>query len=287
MASPQVTAADRLGFTLFLALAVHGLIIFGVSFAPEAPRAAPNSLEVTLAMHSDDSPPKKADFIAQANQQGSGTVKDKKELTADQPAPFAAAHPVQLHPPSARQPQPVTSQRVIVTAADSEQDTADRQKKKSRQTPRHQSDQDSMADLTRQIASLQARLDQQREDYARRPRVRRLTSVSTKAHYEALYIDDFRRRVEAMGTRHFPHQALASHTFGSVRLMVAINRDGSIRKIKLLHSSGHAFLDQAAIQSVRLAAPFKPFTPEMRKHMDVLEIIRTWKFHADRRVSSR
>lgn len=288
MASPQVTAADRLGFTLFLALAVHGLIIFGINFAPEKSRAAPNSLEVTLAMHSDDSQPKKADFIAQANQQGSGTLKDKKELTSDQPTPFAAADPhhVQLHPPTARQPQPVTSQRVIVTAADSERDTANRQKKKSQQTPRNKSDKDSMSDLTRQIASLQARLDQQREDYARRPRIRRLTSVSTKAHYEALYIDDFRRRVEAMGTRHFPHQALASHTFGSVRLMVAINRDGGIRKIKLLHSSGHAFLDQAAIQSVRLAAPFKPFTPQMRKHMDVLEIIRTWKFDANRRVSS-
>lgn len=288
MASPQVTAADRLGFTLFLALAVHGLVIFGLDFAPEKPRAAPNSLEVTLAMHSDDQQPKEADFIAQSNQQGSGDQKKKKELTTSEQAPFSNTDTrhVQLHDPTSRQPRPVTRQKVIVTRADSLRDSSDHRKKKTRDTPHRKADQNSMEDLSRQIASLQARLDAQKQAYAKRPRIRRLTSVSTKAHYEALYIDAFRRRVEAMGTRHFPRRALASHTFGSVRLMVAINRDGKIKKIKMLHSSGHQFLDQAAIQSVRLAAPFKRFTPAMRKHMDVLEIIRTWKFDADRQVSS-
>ncbi|HAV69832.1 MAG TPA: energy transducer TonB, partial [Alcanivorax sp.] len=30
-----------------------------------------------------------------------------------------------------------------------------------------------------------------------------------------------------------------------------------------------------------------PFTQDMRERMDVLEIIRTWKFDANRRVSSK
>src|SRR5699024_282773 len=97
------------------------------------------------------------------------------------------------------------------------------------------------------------------------------TSVSAKAHYEALYIDGFRRKVEAVGTRHFPPQALTRNTFGAVRLMVSLNRQGGINEIRMLESSGHDFLDQAAIQSVRLAAPFEPFTARMRQHMDVLE----------------
>ena len=37
MAAPQVTAGDRLGFTLFLALAVHGVLLFGVGFAVGVP----------------------------------------------------------------------------------------------------------------------------------------------------------------------------------------------------------------------------------------------------------
>jgi protein TonB len=111
--------------------------------------------------------------------------------------------------------------------------------------------------------------------------------VSAKAHFEAVYIDGFRRKVEDMGTRNFPARALNSNTYGSVRLMVAIQKDGSLQEVRLLKSSGHKFLDQAAIQSVRLAAPFDAFTAEMRRNMDVLEIIRTWKFDRNKQVSSR
>ena len=289
MAAPQVTAGDRLGFTLFLALAVHGVLLFGVGFAPEEPRAAPNSLDVTLAMHRADDAPEEADFIAQANQVGSGTEEDKSELTTTEEAPFSDAdsREVQLQEPTARQPTPVTRQKIIVTRARSERDIASEQQDRNQDDPRRKADQDNVDELSREIASLQARLDKQKQAYAKRPRVRRLTSVSAKAHYEAAYIEAFRRKVEATGTRHFPRRALDSNTFGGVRLMVALRRDGGIEEVKVLQSSGHDFLDQAAVQSVRLAAPFEPFTQDMRERMDVLEIIRTWKFDANRRVSSK
>ncbi|MAK21419.1 energy transducer TonB [Alloalcanivorax venustensis] len=289
MAAPQVTAGDRLGFTLFLALAVHGVLLFGVGFAPEEPRAAPNSLDVTLAMHRADDAPEEADFIAQANQVGSGTEEDKSELTTTEEAPFSDpdSREVQLQEPTARQPTPVTRQKIIVTRARSERDIASEQQDRNQDDPRRKADQDNVDELSREIASLQARLDKQKQAYAKRPRVRRLTSVSAKAHYEAAYIEAFRRKVEATGTRHFPRRALDSNTFGGVRLMVALRRDGGIEEVEVLQSSGHDFLDQAAVQSVRLAAPFEPFTQDMRERMDVLEIIRTWKFDANRRVSSK
>ena len=289
MAAPQVTAGDRLGFTLFLALAVHGVLLFGVGFAPEEPRAAPNSLDVTLAMHRADDAPEEADFIAQANQVGSGTEEDKSELTTTEEAPFSDpdSRQVQLQEPTARQPTPVTRQKIIVTRARSERDIASEQQDRNQDDPRRKADRDNVDELSREIASLQARLDKQKQAYAKRPRVRRLTSVSAKAHYEAAYIEAFRRKVEATGTRHFPRRALDSNTFGGVRLMVALRRDGGIEEVKVLQSSGHDFLDQAAVQSVRLAAPFEPFTQDMRERMDVLEIIRTWKFDANRRVSSK
>ena len=289
MAAPQVTAGDRLGFTLFLALAVHGVLLFGVGFAPEEPRAVPNSLDVTLATHRADDAPEEADFIAQANQVGSGTEEDKSELTTTEEAPFSDpdSRQVQLQEPTARQPTPVTRQKIIVTRARSERDIASEQQDRNQDDPRRKADQDNVDELSREIASLQARLDKQKQAYAKRPRVRRLTSVSAKAHYEAAYIEAFRRKVEATGTRHFPRRALDSNTFGGVRLMVALRRDGGIEEVEVLQSSGHDFLDQAAVQSVRLAAPFEPFTQDMRERMDVLEIIRTWKFDANRRVSSK
>ena len=286
----SVTASDRLTFTVFLAVAFHGILIFGVSFAPELQRAAPHTLEVTLAQHRSDSEPEEADFIAQSNQEGSGDQADKQELTTTEQADFADSklENVQLKEKTTRERRErVSQQLVITTARDSEHKVNADQKEKTEPKPLKVAKQENLQDLSQQIASLQARLDKQKQAYAKRPRVRRLTSVSAKAHYEAAYIEAFRRKVEATGTRHFPRRALDSNTFGGVRLMVALRRDGGIEEVEVLQSSGHDFLDQAAVQSVRLAAPFEPFTQDMRERMDVLEIIRTWKFDANRRVSSK
>ncbi len=289
-ANSSVSASDRLTFTVFLALAFHGILIFGVNFAPEKQRAAPHTLEVTLSQFSSDSEPDEADFIAQSNQEGSGDLAEKQELTTTEQADFADSklENVQLKEKTTRQQQDRQSQLLVITTArESEQKVQAEQKEKSEQKPLKVAEQENLLDMSQQIASLQARLAEQKQAYAKRPRIRRLTSVSAKAHYEAQYIDSFRREVEAMGTRNFPAQALNSNTFGAVRLMVAIQKDGSLKEVRVLKSSGHKFLDQAAIQSVRLAAPFDAFNAEMRKNMDVLEIIRTWKFDSTRKVSSK
>jgi protein TonB len=59
-----------------------------------------------------------------------------------------------------------------------------------------------------------------------------------------------------------------------------------VHEIKVLKSSGYKLLDQAAIRIVHLAAPYDSFPPEIRQHVDVLEIIRTWRFHKDRLSST-
>jgi protein TonB len=61
-------------------------------------------------------------------------------------------------------------------------------------------------------------------------------------------------------------------------LLVAVKADGTIHQLKVLESSGHKILDDAAKNIVRLASPFAPFSEEMRKDAEVLEIIRTWQF---------
>jgi protein TonB len=149
-----------------------------------------------------------------------------------------------------------------------------------------QGDKDNPVPLSREIATLEARLAQQKQAYAKRPRINFIDSVSAVAAYEALYINAFREEVEAVGTRNFPPEALKNSIFGNVRLRVDILPNGHVAQIKLLHSSGHTLLDQAAMRSVRLAAPFAPFTKEMRKHYDILAIIRTWKFDATSTVTS-
>ena len=289
MTASPVSAADRLSFTLFLALAVHAVLILGLGFAPQPAADTARSIEVTLARQLSDTEPEDADFIAQANQQASGDLDEKRELTTTEQSPFDSQTiaQVNLQAPSTVDPTPVPVQRVTLTTAGvSSRKTPPKVDKPTPAKPLPRAEQESEAAISEEIASLQARLDAQKQAYARRPRIHHLTSVSARAHHEALYLDAFRRAVEEMGTRNFPQRALSEGIFGNVRLAVQIKPDGSVLKIDVTQSSGHRFLDEAAIQSVRLAAPFAPFTEEMRRQADILEIIRTWRFDALERLTS-
>ena len=61
-------------------------------------------------------------------------------------------------------------------------------------------------------------------------------------------------------------------------MLVSIEADGTLQDVKILRSSGHRALDQAALATVRQAAPFQPFSVAMRKEYEVLEFTRTWQF---------
>lgn len=285
-----VTPADRLSFTVFLAVALHASLIFGLGFEPQKPSSAARTIEVTITHHASEKEPDDADFLAQSNQEGSGDEIEKRELTTTEMAPFdnAKVEHVQMQAPSTLTPNPEQSQRLtLVTQGVSKRKAPNKEETKQKPKPLPKADVESHELLSQEIASLQARLDEQKQAYAKRPRVRTLTSVSAKAHYEALYIDAFRREVEALGTRNFPNQALNENKFGNVRLLVQLIPSGSVKAIEVLQSSGHPFLDEAAIKSVRLASPFAPFTAEMKKNVDILEIIRTWKFDPKQTLTSQ
>jgi len=284
------TPGDRLSFTLFLAVAVHATLIFGLGFQQQSPPKPTPSLDVTLVYHQSDVVPEEADFLAQANQQGSGDLEEHKEVTTDQLSDFAQNAPdrIQKRRPTTLhlvdrqlQHQVVSSLGTSPRVVNTEHATP----AKSRPLP--VAEEEVLDEVSDEIASLQARLDAQRQAYAKRPRIRHLTSVSAMAHYEALYLDAFRRAVEEVGTRNFPRRALEQQKFGDVRLVVSLRPDGSVIDIEVSATSGHGFLDEAAVQSVRLAAPFAPFTEEMRKHIDILEIIRTWRYDRRQRLISR
>ena len=67
--------------------------------------------------------------------------------------------------------------------------------------------------------------------------------------------------------------------------MVTLLPNGTLKTIRVLESSGHMILDDAAIRIVRLAAPFAPFPDELAKDTDELEIIRTWRFQKNNVLS--
>lgn len=278
-AEPLEQRHDLLGFALLVALALHAIFILGITFNKGDRNHAAATLEITLAQYKSDKAPQRADYLAQHNQEGSGTLDEKALLTTRKTADFQDnvirdISPVQQ---AAALQQKSAQQALIATRNRAEQKTAQRNDK---DTPQQLAQSDiTIQQRSLEIASLEAKLDIQRQAYAARPRIRRLTSVAAKKSEDALYLNDWRERIESVGNHNYPERARAQEIYGELRLMVALLPNGEVSEVEILHSSGQKLLDEAAIRIVQLAAPFDAFPSEMRKQVDVLEIIRTWRFH--------
>ena len=305
------TAADRFGLNLFLAVALHGFLILAISFnLPEGVKPQ-HTLDITLAYQPTDEAPEEADFFAQENQLGSGdseemldpsvteeSLLEDEEIREQAPIPQPVAEPIPEPQPEPTPPEPVpeavaqpepappapaapteTPAAVVTQAPAVQQAPVQQQRQPEASPPPTSGPSGSLLARSMEIASIQAQLSAQQQDQSRKPRVRRLTSSpSTMAHDDAIYLDNWRRRIETIGNMNYPEEARRNNINGSLRLLVSIMPDGSVAEIDVLQSSGHAVLDNAAIRIVQMASPFQPFTNEMRRTTDRLEIIRTWKF---------
>lgn len=281
---------DRFSIALFIAISFHVLMVMIVSFdflsAPEKPK----TLEITLVQHVSKAPTE-ADFIAQANQQGSGTELRKQKLTTSETAKFLSDNIQEITPPV--QPQLASSKPIdeqpllsstqqakfeVLEEPEQQAKTLEEQFSGETQIPSH---------LSSNIATLEALLDQQRQAYAKRPRIRRLTSVSAKTAIDAQYLDDWRRKIERIGNIHYPIEAKRSHLYGELRLAVSILPTGYVDGIEVLQTSGIRVLDDAAMRIVRLAEPFQVFPVALKAEVDQLEIIRTWRFTPGNQLHSQ
>ncbi|WP_051298732.1 energy transducer TonB [Marinobacterium litorale] len=306
----RALSPERFGFLVFLAAAVHGILLLALSFDWPEPTPRAPTLDITLAQFQQKEAPKEADFIAQSNQAGSGTLEERSLPATTEEAPFSNDKPKPQSAQAAPQPPaPVTepvepkpqanaqvaqnrsaqtstgTTRVVTTQSKQPEKAAQQTASKAQSQPQPKTgNSTSLLARSLEIANLQAQLDREREQFAKRPRVRRLTAASTLSHDDAQYLDTWRRRIENVGNLNYPEQARRDKIYGILRLLVVILPDGSVERVRILESSGHAILDDAAVRIVQLASPFQPFPVEMRKRTDKLEIIRTWKFEKQTHV---
>ncbi|MCW8195456.1 energy transducer TonB [Proteobacteria bacterium 005FR1] len=282
--STDVTAAtgERLSFTIFMAAALHGMLILGLGFSFMSRPETPPTFEVTLATHKSQQAPEQADYQAQFNQEASGTLDEARELTTDKEPLFADTRINEVQPlpeTMKREAAQASDLNRIHTEVDSALQIAREKDPKEVEFQEHQEGTDrDVPPVSAEIASLRAKLSQQRQEYAKRPRIKHLSSVAAVGSAEAEYLNSWRQKVEQVGNQNFPQQALKEGIFGQLRLATVIKANGTIVQVELLESSGHSILDNAALQIIHRAAPFGPFPPEIRKDYDQLEIIRTWRF---------
>lgn len=275
---------DRLGVTLLVAAAVHAFVILGITFKPfdrSRPDYHQQSLEIMVIHQPIEKPEEeKPDFLAQVSQEGSGEVREPVKPSLEQ-APASLPLPQQAQPMQTMQlPQP---ERHQLTAEVSPQQT------EHEPTPVEPPPQPSAGQLLTsksvEIARLTAELERKTQAYARMPK-RKAISASTKEYKYAAYLDAWRRKVERIGNLNYPDHAKRDRLYGNLVLHVAVKADGSVERIRVLHSSGHKILDDAAVRIVRMSAPFSPFPAEIRKESDILDITRTWQFLRSGRLDS-
>ena len=269
--SERAGQGDRFVFTVFLSICAHALIILGIGFSLPAESRNESPLDITIASYRSEVPPQEADFRAQENQTGSGSL--------DVAAAPATLYESEFHAETVEEvlplPQILDSGEdnavAEVIAAEGDLANADLAGENRTET--------ATDEISTAIASLQAQLDRRRQAYAKRPRTYTISSASTQKSHDALYLDNWRRHVETVGNRNYPADADRLRLYGSLRLLVSQMPDGSVKDVEILSSSGHELLDRSAVDIVRMAAPFEPFPEEIRSEVDILEIIRTWRFH--------
>ncbi len=282
---------DPLGLALFAAVIFHLLIILGVTFDFEDPfKMDPSlrTLDVTLVQKQTSKAPDKADYLAQSNQMGSGTQQEKVRPTAPPPALKTADEQRGESPRTQQflipeQQQQQRQQRLITSQQNERQIKVKKSQREQVDKPLPTPAQ--MLMRSRQIDQAFAELREIQQITAQKPRERYI-SANTREYIFASYENSWRQKVERIGNLNYPEEAKHKNVSGTLLLDVAINPDGSLAGVTIRRSSGHKILDDGAVYIVKLAAPFSPFTPEIRKQVDILHIVRSWQFNNSNRLET-
>jgi protein TonB len=273
---------DRLATALFVAALLHGLLILGLRFtAPPADNRPLPTLEVLLI---PDGPPEaenpEATYIASRAQHGAGTTRERERASL----PEATAS--LLENSGEEQGEALAPSNGAIRAGKSPTITV-------LSTRGHRAELGDDADAAESVAvqrasrplptigmnataadeTLRLRGDPSPDDELR---------ANTRDSQIAVYLDGWKRRIERVGTRNFPDEARRVNLSGNPVLEVVIRADGSLKQIVVRRSSGHRKLDDAAVRTVRLAAPFDPFPPAIKERYPVLRFAYEWQFQHGR-----
>lgn len=276
--SPSVP--DRLPAMLFLAALVHGILIIGITFNAEIADQFANaiSLEVTIVADPDQriDRPDEAAYLAQASQQGGGNTTEQVRPSA----PLQSAMPVDNE--GREDGSALVDAEAHELSADellATESTTDRQVEID---PRSDPQPENSTAIAMEAGREQT-LPLPQEDEATllisddEPR-QLIISADTRESVVAAYLDNWKRRVEAVGRSYLPQLGNLDNISGSPTIMVAIDASGDLREAVIRKTSGSTVLDLAALDILHRASPFDPFPAEVTSEYDVVRFEYKWLF---------
>jgi len=280
-------APDRLPAMLFLAALIHGILIIGVTFNASFVNqfADAISLEVTIVADPDQriDQPDEASYLAQASQKGGGNTTEQVRATA----PLQSAMPVDNR--GREDGTGLVDATANERSADevlAARDNADRNVEIDPRTePRPEESTAIAMEAGREItlplpqenkASMLIHDDEPRQ---------LIVSADTRESVVAAYLDNWKRRIEAVGESYLPELGDIGGISGSPTLMVSIAASGDLGDAVIRKTSGSTILDLAALDILQRASPFNPFPPEIAAEYDTVRFEYKWLF-AEQLVST-
>ena len=275
-----------LAMPLAFSLVLHSFMLFGIGFVLPDPRHASDflqPLQVVLVNAKSKSHPTNADALAQNNLDGGGNTPD--DHVAKSPLPTLNDDKQFTPEQSAQRIRQLEQEaKNLLTQSKSTYSVAQEKTLQQKETVEHANGED-MIQHSLEIARLEAQINKDFDAYQKMPR-RTFIGARTREYRFAQYIEDWRVKVERIGTLNYPEAARQRKIYGSLQLTVSIRADGSVESAEVTHSSGQPLLDAAAQRIVKLASPFAPLPPDIRRDTDILSITRTWSFTQSDKLES-
>lgn len=269
---------ERLVLTVIFSALLHGVVLLGVGFSAAQGPSAPPMLDVILVATSTREAPDKADFLAQANQEGGGDLDHPERPTAVGNAPTLKPDPGEADKiQEAAAPRAASDSQSPVVVTSSRAESTASNEAAPQDIPSSLPESDQLQELQREIAALAAEQDRRRQDYAQRPN-KKFVSAQTQEYFYAAYVRAWDLRIERLSNQDYPTQFASHRLHGELIMAVEVRSDGSVAHAEIIRPSGHRVLDESALQIVRRAAPFPALPPNPDERVDILHITRTWQF---------
>ncbi len=274
----RVLARGRLRLAFAISIALH-LVALSVHFSlPEHKPVRDRGLEVVLVNARHAKAPDKPEVLAQTNVDAGGNTEAEARPTSPLPPQPTRQEGEALVEAVRKTAEPVRQPKQVIAREKAPAKVATVPAKVEQPAPEPEPEASGLdlLDSAAAIARIEAQIDRSLDELATRPRTKFIGARAREYRF-AQYVEDWRLKVERVGTLNYP-EAARGRMYGSLLLSVTIRADGSVEKVGVHRSSGHKLLDEAAVRIVKLAAPFAPFPPDIRRDTDVIEITRTWSF---------
>ena len=283
---PVVPGNRRLLLAIAISLAVHALLMTLHFTFPDASKAMrEKALDIILVNAKSAKKPTDPQALAQANLDGGGNTDENRRIATPLPPTQQKTTGTEIEQIQRRVREIEVQQQKMLTQAKTARAVAVARNAVDQPLAVASASGVDLAESARAMARLEGEINKNVDEYNKRPR-KKFIGARTEEYRFAQYIENWRQKVERIGTLNYP-AAARGKLYGSLVLTVSIGHDGSLNRVDINRSSGYPVLDDAARRIVRMASPYSPFPPDIRRDTDILEITRTWYFTQGDQVSAK